>query len=563
MTSPPKSSMRNPYSWTTEKPTHVVARTALLDQATDTCIRGDGVFLLLGTKGMGKSVFIAHIEEKLAQIDEFETIRFDCPPLPKGSARNSQDILGALVEELIASLSMPGKEDPKIPVQDKLRDLQKRDKLKEIFEVYLNERSGSVERIILLYDELDAYANPKGSAAGQDYFDALEAARKKLDRQLAIVAAGGGSMLALKTILGSSIFSRAARKVLEPFGRAELVELAKPFQLQRGQEISDDVIDVLLSLSGGNLALSTYGLQKLWQVEEPSLRDVSAAFDTFVQENGDFVSSIRGAIFDFHESAVPYHVWRSFKANGGRLPKGQFTALRRHLGVASKIDDKDILDMLRAAGLIRMDDASRDADPIVATIIPSIVGFEASSEDRSPSRSLRQQLQLDLLEIMAEIHQTTPAFYRPGNKERQEKAVLVPEATFAAFVKAMLKFKGWQAELEPMAAAGFVDIKADHPLFPDEFAIIEVKIWPRHIDSIHDQIKSYFVKGVTALATLVIGETQDSTWKDEYEQRCLTGKVDGDATWKALDRPWDGYFEAKWESRVVEHFLLRLPSRSR
>jgi hypothetical protein len=140
---------------------------------------------------------------------------------------------------------------------------------------------------------------------------------------------------------------------------------------------------------------------------------------------------------------------------------------------------------------------------------------------------------------------------------------LVPEATFAAVLATSLGGRGWKAELEPMSGGGFADITARYPSrFGDETAIIEGKIWPRDVTTIHAQIKSYFVKGVTALATMVIGVLQDPAWKDDYQQQCLKGKADGPAVWNELDRPLEGYFEARWESRVVEHFLLRLASRS-
>ncbi len=553
-----KKKTQNLYSWTTEKPTHVVERKALLEQATNACLKGEGAFVVLGTRGMGKSVFLAHLYDRIAKIEEFEAIRFDRPP-------SSNTILEALVAELIAKASGPIGNKANDSFAKHLRDLQARDKIVEIFEEYLNERSGSVERVVLMYDELDAYAQPHRAKAGRDYFDALEAARKKLDRRLFIVAAGGGGMFALKTVLGSSIFSRATRQILEPFDRDELIELAEPFHLLRGQELSDDIIDALLSLSGGNLALSTYGLHELWEVDEPSLQHLTSAFKVFLAVHISFVSDVRNPIFGFDKSEIPYHVWRRLKFNGGKLHKHEFTTLRQEFGVESKIANEDILDMLRAAGLVRIDAFARNADPVVATLIPSILSFEDTDTTREPATSLQEQLRNDLLDVMALVHQWTPSFYRPGKKATKKSAVeekqLVPEANFATFIAVYLVAKGWKAQLEPMSGAGFADIKAEYHRFPNQSAIVEVKIWPRHIEEIHNQVKSYFTRGVKALATLVIGETQDTTWKDDYETRCLNGKADGAASWKALERPWEGYFEAPWESRVVEHFLLRLPVR--
>jgi hypothetical protein len=552
-----KKKTQNLYSWTTEKPTHVVERKALLEQATNACLKGEGAFVLLGTRGMGKSVFLAHLYERITKIEEFEAIRFDRPP-------SSSSMMDALVTELIAKASGPTGDKINEAFAKRLRDLQARDKIVEIFEEYLTERSGSIERIVLMYDELDAYAEAHRAKAGRDYFDALEAARKKLDRRLFVVVAGGGGMLALKTILGSSIFSRESRTVLEPFERDELIELAEPFRQMRGQELSEDIIDALLSLSGGNLALATYGLQELWEVDEPSLHHLTAAFNAFFEFHSSFVSSIRGAIFGFDKSEIPYYVWRHFKDNGGLLAKRDLELLRGKHQVEQKIAHIDIFDMLRASGLVRIKGSARNADPIEATLIPSILSFEDTDTTRTPATSLQEQLRNDLLDVMALVHQWTPSFYRPGKKATKktvEEKQLVPEANFATVIAVYLHAKGWKANLESMSGAGFADIKAEHPRFSNEEAIIEVKIWPRHIDEIHNQVKSYFTRGVKALATLVIGELQDTTWKDDYETRCLKGKVDGTSTWKQLERPWEGYFEALWESRVVEHFLLRLPAR--
>jgi hypothetical protein len=86
-----------------------------------------------------------------------------------------------------------------------------------------------------------------------------------------------------------------------------------------------------------------------------------------------------------------------------------------------------------------------------------------------------------------------------------------------------------------------------------ESAIIEVKICPRSdIAEIHAQVTSYFAKGVTALATVVITDNKDLGWKDEYERKCLAGKIEGsrrsgrrsNGRWRATSRhcgafaPW-------------------------
>jgi AAA ATPase domain len=551
----PKRDEPNPYDWQGEsKP--FVGREALLEQAVATCLEGDGVFLLLGTRGMGKSVFLAHLEAELRKSPELEIVSFSGPPFPAGPTRVADDILLALLDRLLECAKRRGRTGAEF--ESHLRELTKKRQLRELFDVYLSGLSDEAERIVLIYDELDRYAE---STAGRDYFNALEDARKKMDKRLVVVAAGGLGMLSLKTILGSSIFTRAVRKVLEPFHDDELEELAEPFR-KRGVDLTaTDLLATLRLLSGGNLALATYGLQSLWGVEEPSVPYLSAAFERFRDDHHDFIGSIRGAIFDFDDSQVPFHVWQRLRETGGILPKAELAAIRQRGNVKGAIENKDILDILRAGGLIQMVDSAWKAEPILAQIIPSILSFDVHDVPRSLS-TLQEQLHADIVDAMADIHRRTPAYYVQGSKKANEKKKLVPEASFQATLAAYLSARGWKVELEAMSGAGFADIKARHPRFGEAQAIVEVKLWPRHTGTIHDQITSYFTAGVTALATVVIADRKDAAWKDDYEKDCLTDKTDDKSTWKPLELPLEGYFEARWRARVVEHFLLRLPSRS-
>ena len=551
----PERGEPNPYDWQGEsKP--FVGREALLEHAVTTCLEGDGVFLLLGTRGMGKSVFLAHLEAELRKSPELEIVSFSGPPFAAGPTRVADDILLTLLDRLLECAKRRGRTGAEFESQ--LRELTKKRQLRELFDAYLSGLSDEAERIVLIYDELDRYAE---STAGRDYFNALEDARKKLDKRLVVVAAGGLGMLSLKTILGSSIFTRAVRKILEPFHDDELEELAEPFR-KRGVDLTaTDLLATLRLLSGGNLALATYGLQSLWGVEEPSVASLSAAFERFRDDHHDFIASIRGAIFGFDESEIPFHVWQTLKKTGGALTRAELASIRQRGSVKGAIENKDILDMLRAGGFIQMVDAAWKADPIIAHIIPSILSFDVL-EQVSSLDTLQAQLHAEIVDAMADIHRMTPAYYVQGNKKTNETKKLVPEASFQATLAAYLSARGWKVELEAMSGAGFADITARHPRFGEEQAKVEVKIWPRRVGTIHEQITSYFTKGVTALATLVIADLKDPSWNDDYESQCLTGRADGPSTWRPLELPLEGYFEARWKARFVEHFLLRLPSRS-
>jgi AAA ATPase domain len=232
----PKPSEPNPYDWRSENPKHPVRREALLQQALATCLDGDGVFLLLGARGMGKSVFLAHLEAELRNNNtELEILSFSGPPLAAGPVMVVDDILSALLDGLVESAERRGKSRPDDELQRKLRSLASKRLLHRMLEAYLDAFSDKIERIVLLYDELDRYADLSG--VGRNYFNALEDARKKLERRLVVVTAGGLGLLSLKTVLGSSVFTRvAARKVLEPFQDGELHALAERFQ-RRGEAL--------------------------------------------------------------------------------------------------------------------------------------------------------------------------------------------------------------------------------------------------------------------------------------------------------------------------------------
>jgi len=548
---------RNPYDWRSERPKNQVSRAALFQQATDTSLNGQGVLLLLGTRGAGKSVLLGQIRDSLRNRQDLEVLSFPCPPLPSGAALTAGEILSDLHGCLVDCAAKKGNNNDQF--RKKLGMLAQKRQLFEMLESYLNEFDGTVERIVIFYDELDKYAD--GTNAGRSYFDAMEAARKRLDQRLVVVAAGGLGMLSLKTVLGSSFFSRADREIIEPFQLDEIVELANPLR-ERVDTLSEDVLPTLLVLSGGNPALATYGLEKMWGVTEPSSSQLQAAFDIFRDRNNDFCASIRGSIFAASEATMPNRVWRALKRLHGVVPQEMLRSIRQEVGAAAILENRDLFDMFRASGLVRMGRSGWRQDPVVADIIPSILSFD--TPDLPSRRScIRAQLVADLQEAMLEIHRMTPGFYVQGNRSQGLDKKLVPEASFAVGLALSMGGRGWRAELEPMSGAGFADIKAHHQDFGNDEAIVEVKIWGRRHETIHDQVTSYFTRGVKALATVVVTDQKDPGWKDRYEQECLGVKVNGIPEWKALPAPLEGYWEAQSGACPVDHFLLRLPSRTR
>jgi hypothetical protein len=558
----PVASRRNPYQWDGDQPAHVVERVELLADVLASVEQGESS-VLLGARGMGKSVFLARVQHALEARVDFDSFSFSAVPITRtvtGAVEEVARVLGRRVE----SRNGPGSYTKKL--QEKLQGQAARQQLREVLETYIGELPAEVERLVFLYDEIDAYAEPR--ELGLYFFNELEDVRKKLNGQLVVVAAGGLGLLALNTVLGSSFFTRKTGRILEPFDADQLAQLAEPFS-ERGTPVSSQLLDDVRLASGGNVKLATYGFQRLWDIAMPTRRDVQDTYKTFQEHHSADLDVIWDAIFDLHVSEIPFHIWRALQRAGGTLPRAELERLRRETKTTLALSEKKIFDMLRASGLARMSTSvwGPGVDPIEVECIPSILALRLLDGEIVGRVSQQEQLCWDLQAVLVRIHSMTPAFRRPANKTsisgkaKKSAPTLVPEATFAAGLALGLEPRGWKCDLERMSGAGYPDITARHSRFGEDKAIVEVKIWPRndYVD-IHEQVTDYFADGVRAFATVMIRETKDAGWKGEYAKTCLEGKVDTHA-WQELGPPLDGYFEARKGAHLVHHFLLGLPTR--
>jgi hypothetical protein len=572
-----------------------VPRGTLLERARDTAAGEEGTLLILGTRGMGKSVFLGDLKEKLKGTARLEVLFFSQAPPTRGTRRTVPELVEKLLDELIKNAQSRLEDDKNHERQSRsaveggepdgrlkqpksefgalateLRLHADKLRVQELLETYCDHFSDEIDRLVLLYDELEGYAE-EGSVAGQHYFDALEDARKNMDGELAIVAAGGLGMLSLRVLAqGSSMFSRASRHILTPFRDEDIALLAEDFQPSTST-LPEDVLPALRVFSGGNPMLVTYGLDQLWKAEQPSTTILSKAFDEFRdREDPYFVQSVLKPVFDPKYGRLPAAAWRALNRANGRLSQAELRELRREASPELALDGRDFFDMLRASGLVIMTDSAWREDPAVVELVPSILRSEVDDvigeadhvSEAGRQSSLQGQLRKDLILAIADIQRMTPAFYRPGTKNEEKK--LVPEATFAAAIALVLNSRGWRTELEAMSGAGFTELKGFHPSFDKQEAIVEVKIWGRKYKEIHDQVTSYFARGVTAMATVMVTDQRSlsGSWSQAYERECLTGKVEGKPLWRPLQPPLEGYFEAQSSGLVVEHFLLCLPSRA-
>jgi len=335
--------------------------------------------------------------------------------------------------------------------------------------------------------------------------------------------------------------------------------------------------------SGGNALLATYALQYLWNLAARTDHAVLDIFRTFEASSRGTYKSVRDGVAGEGVAGIPFQVLKIIQRNQGKILRTELDDVCSGVAGIPKLEKEDVFDILRASGLVRVDRSSVNAgDVILAHLIPSIISFRLLLTPNAPSDSLQVQLADDIREVLLCMHAMSPAFYRPVDRETSAPAEgdraapearaarkraklddkqLVPEGVFVAGIVLGLSPRGWRCEVEPVSGGGYADIKARHAGFGEQKAIVEVKIWPRNdYKDIHEQVTAYFADGVTALATVMIRDTKNVGWKDEYEKLCLEGKVDS-CPWREIGPPLDGYFEARKGAHVVHHFLLGLPTR--
>lgn len=542
----------NPYPWHGRPSPHhpIIRRPALLEEVSDEIAIGKSNYLI-GCRGMGKSVFIGELASTLRSQSEYEVIVVHGPP----SVLDVPHMVHELVESLIDASAARGHREQGFVEQ--LRYHGEHHDVKRVFKTYLD--TAAIERLVLLYDELDRY----GGDAGRHFFNSIEDTRKNSHGQLVVFAAGGIGLVAVDTVIGSSFFSRMQPHVLEPFSRTQVVELAKPFALE-GRSLPEEVIDTLLRLSGGNGLMTAYGLNQLWEIEELSPGLVGRCFSRLLA-NLDVIQQIREPIFAPGNTLpkAPKVVWERLFGSAEALSNEDLRQLvDANKGPYDTVDARWVLRMLRASGLIRCANDSHLQPKIEVEIIPSILTLQPLSASAQAS-TLSEQLSLDLPKILALIHRMSVDFFQQSKGKSQTKKP-VPESVFSAAIAMSLELMGWRVDREAQSAAGRTDIKATHPGFADQVAIIEVKIWPRNdYKDIHAQVMSYWANEVTAMATVMVG-TLGETWRDDYVAACLHGKVGSHELVEDSPDFLAGHFTAPADKAAVpkvDHFLLRLARR--
>lgn len=524
----------NPYDWQGNVIQVQVPRPGVSEMA-EALAQGRSI-VLLGGRGMGKSVLLKQLQAELSETPGIVVLTIPSPP-PELTVRNCLDTLaGALGEP-------PGTLDSRT-----------------LFSAWRAKQTEGT-RLVLLFDELDNYAEVGETMShrpvGRAFFNDLEASRRDLP-WLGILAAGSIGIYIFRDVLGSSFLSRAAQKMLRPFESAEVEKLVHPFE-ERGTPLSEDVLAALQAATGGVAALVVYGLQTLWDETGPiGPREVAEAFTGFAQEHRGYLNDIRHSFAHPRLSQAPQKVWALIRQAQGRIPRRDLVAACEGTNAALRLDLADVLDILQASGMVRVESHSYAVDPIVAHPRASLLNLP----ETAAAKDFRHQLRDDLRRLLEMLHRSATDFFRPGRGGQRK--TLVPESVFAAHLMLGLELLGWRSEREVQSAAGRTDLLLWHNGAPER-GVVEVKIWGRNdYREVQKQVESYWTQDVEAGAVVMLSESTTPDWVDVYRMDCLK---DSDVEEVNLSKsPIRALLDVTSQTSGgqqarIDHFLIQLPTR--
>ena len=493
---------------------------------------------------MGKSVFLGQLHRELEQDDDLRVLLVPGPP--------SKLTVEACLERLAHAFEV---------------DAGRAQGAAELIDAYFA-RGDVPERLVLLFDEFDRYAESGNGVSanppGRGFFNDLEISRRSR-RGLAVLATGSIGVFAFRDVLGSSFLSRAEQRRLTPFDRDSAATLARPFA-DRGTPLTEEVLDAVQLASGGIPALLTYGFEQLWEIadrqagREPVEADVTEIYVRFQEVHGGYLDDVQQAFSDPRLSQAPQRVLELIRLSPGALLRDDVAAVSKIPGDALKLSVADVLELLQAAGLVRVEGSAFRDNPVRAYPIPSLINLPAPA----PTTNLfRDDFLRDLETLLAKLHRSSADYFRPT---RGRGKVLVPESVFAAHLALGFELLGWRSEREAQSAAGRTDVKLRRNGSP-EVAVIEVKIWGRPgFREVHRQVESYWTAEVAAGAVVQLTDAELPDWPETYLRDCLGGQDIAAESLPVADSPLRGHFAATSTTpdglgATVDHLLLRLPRR--
>ncbi len=530
----------NPYDWQSHNPSVEIPRPAL-GRVVET-LRHGGSAVVLGGRGMGKSVSLRQLRAVLEQDGDNRVVLVSAPP----AALSVQACLGQLARRL------------GVPSGDYYSSI-------EILESYFA-RDDVPERLVLLFDEFDRYAGKSVSATedppGRGFFNDLEATRRDLP-PLAVLATGSLGVYVVRDVLGSSFLARALHVSLTPFGRDAVDALARPFaDADRG--LDANVLTNLHLAAGGIPALLTYGLQELWNLErEPIERDVAELFASFRRGHGEYLKDLLRSVADPRLSEAPRRVLDRIRQADAPIPREELESSLSHPGGPLELDLVDVLHLLEAAALVRADGSIHSDDPVSVRPIASILDLPQAS---APVKDLTQRFLRDLETLLEKLHRASADFFRPGRSGEGKR--LVPESVFAAHLALGFELLGWRTEREAQSASGRTDLKLRRNASP-QVMLVEIKIWGRNdYREAQRQIERYWTADVVRGAVVQITAADPADWAERYRRECLE-PLGLDADLEPLPgspicaRLSSASSIAGTMTAQVDHYLVQLARRSR
>lgn len=516
----------NPYRWQHDQPAHLVPREDLVRRIEGHLRRGVAV-KLVGGRGMGKSVLLRQVQACFADEPDARAVLVPGPP--------DEGTLVACVQDIAARLGLDSL--PRTTMDAMMDALSAR----------------GIERLIVLVDEADQYVllGPPGELA-RAWFNRLEALRKAWMDRVAVVIAGGLGILHVGHVLGSGLVSRAETCVAERFGLAELRHLAEPF-VNHDRDLDGDVIETLEALSGGNPALATYGLERLWESDGEPIQVLRMAFGELTSRHGDFLRAVHDAVSHRGLVAAPGRILEIVRQSAGSVPQ-------QVLRDACTVDDPPVdvaqaVQLLQAAGLVGVS-GSVLTDPLQIHPVASIVNLPSRPAGGADPKD---RFDADVAAVLAQLHRFGRDFH--GKKD------LLEEQVFSSLLAVGLTLLGWSpVEREPIQAAGYPDLRVRmaqggvHGHF-----LIEAKIWPRNdYKHIQSQLDSYRVSDTVHAVAVTLGAREVTGWADEYERECLAGYA---ASRRSTPPDLVGCWRVEASNAMNEpqqttHFVVQIPKRT-
>lgn len=522
----------NPYNWQSHNPKVQIPRSDV--ERVAELLSDNGSAVVLGGRGMGKSVFLGQLRARLEEVPGVRVLLVPGPPAAltvEVCMKHLARVLDIAVDEAVST--------------------------HELFSDYFA-HDDAPERLVLLFDELDRYAEKSpGSSAnppGRGFFNDLEWSRRALPR-LGVLATGSVGVFIFRDILGSSFLARALHLRLRPFDRSEVERLAEPFG-ERGTPLGEDVLGSLLLAAGGVPALLTYGLQELWKREEAVVEgDVTDVYARFQEEHGEYLRDLLGALNDPALSEAPQRVWERIQHGSGRILRSDLEAALGPPSGALKLNVTDVLHLLEAVGVVRLESSAVRDDPVTVYPIAGLLNLPGAS---TPVTDFREHFLRDLRTLLEKIHRSSADFFRSG-RERSGKQ-LVPESVFAAHLALGFDLLGWRTEREAQRGAGRTDLVLRRN-GAGEVAVLEVKVWGRNdYKDAHRQVESYWTSETSAGAVVQLTDREGSDWSERYRRECL-GSLDVEERPESGDAVRASFTCASAAGHRIDHFVVQLKRR--